>query len=472
MLRPLRTAWLHSTWDRFAELDLRAQFAIAGSVVATAAMLAIGNWVAARISVDLVEASAVASARYMDSFIAPLAQELSERATLSIGPIRAIDELLEGEALKDRVVSIKLWKPDGTLAYAHDVSQIGLKFEPGESMRAAFAGATVTELDRLDDAENAHDAALGIPLLEIYSPVRATWSGEIIAVAEFYENATTLTADIERARLQGWVVTGIVTLVIGLALFSIVHRGGRMIIQQRGALAQRLLAMERLAEQNQLLRQRTESASRRVVEINEANLRRVSADLHDGPAQLVGFASMRLAAVRSGRTARGHEALTEVAEALSRAMDEIREISRGLVLPELTQLDLEGTVEKAIGAHELRSHSTVGRDLHLKHIDAATALKICAYRFVQEGLNNASRHAEGGVQHVAGGLREGHLHLSIRNPVTRVQDEASLHRSDGLGLPGLRERVESLGGRLRFDIDAGEAVLAMEIELRREAANG
>jgi signal transduction histidine kinase len=470
MLWSLRSTPLRAIRDRFTALDLRAQFALAGSAVAVAAMLAIGNWVAARISVDLVEASAAASARYMDSFIAPLAQELSEQDTLSIGPIRAIDELLQTEQLKGRVVLIKLWKPDGTLAYAQDVSQIGQRFEPGESLGAAFAGATVTEFDRLDDAENAHEAALGMPLLEIYSPVRAAWSGDVIAVAEFYENATALTADIERARLQGWAVTGLVTLVIGLALFGIVHRGGRMIAQQRRALAERLAAMERLAEQNNLLRRRAENASRRVVEINEANLRRVSADLHDGPAQLVGFASMRLAAVRNGRTARTGEALTEVADALVQAMDEIREISHGLVLPELTRLDLEGTVEKAIGAHEVRSHSTVARDLHLKNIEAAPALKICAYRFVQEGLNNAWRHAEGGIRHVAGGMREGRLHLAVRNPVAAGQ--AGSGNAEGLGLPGLRERVESLGGTLRFAIDAGEALLAMDIELRKEAANG
>lgn len=471
MLHSSRLAWLRTVRDRFTALDLRAQFAIAGSIVAATAMLAIGNWVAARISVDLVEASAVASARYMDSFIAPLAQELAERDTLSIGPIRAIEEILESEALKGRVVSIKLWKPDGTLAYAQDLSQIGLRFEPGESLRAAFAGATVTELDRLEDAENARDARLGIPLLEIYSPIRAAWSGNVIAVAEFYENATTLAAEVNRARLQGWAVTGLATLAIGLALFGIVHRGERIITQQRKALAQRFADMKALAEQNNRLRRRAEDASRRVVEINEANLRRVSADLHDGPAQLVGFASMRLAAVRSGRTSRSGEALTEVADALAKAMDEIREISRGLVLPELTHLDLGGTVERAIDSHEMRSHSTVGRDLHLQQIDAAPALKICAYRFVQEGLNNAWRHAGGGDQRVAGGLRDGRLYLSIRNPVPQPADPAR-EPAQGMGLPGLRERVESLGGTLRFEIDGSEALLAMDIELRKDAASG
>lgn len=471
MLHSQRFVWLCTMRDRFAALDLRAQFAIAGSVVAGAAMLAIGNWVAARIAVDLVEAAAVASTRYMDSFIAPLAQELADHETLSIGPIRAIDEILESDALRNRVVSIKLWKPDGVLAYARDLSQIGVRFEPGESLRAAFAGVTVTELNRLDDAENAHDAALGIPLLEIYSPIRAAWSRDVIAVAEFYEDATQLSADIERARLQGWAVTGLVTLLIGLALFGIVHRGERMITQQRATLARRLDDMKLLADQNNRLRRRAEKASRRVVEINEANLRRVSADLHDGPAQLVGLASMRLAAVRSGRTARSQEALTEVADALAKAMDEIREISRGLVLPELNHLDLEATVQRAIDGHEMRSHSSVRRDLRLQRIEAAPALKICAYRFVQEGLNNAWRHAEGGVQQVCGGMRDGRLHLSIRN---RVAQRPASHRqpAEGLGLPGLRERVESLGGTLSFEIVGDEALLAMDIELRKDASNG
>jgi signal transduction histidine kinase len=48
-----------------------------------------------------------------------------------------------------------------------------------------------------------------------------------------------------------------------------------------------------LAAQNDSLRQRVQCASSRAAELNEQFFRRISVDLHDGPAQLLGFASLR-----------------------------------------------------------------------------------------------------------------------------------------------------------------------------------
>lgn len=462
-------AWLSRIADRFRRLDLTRQFVLAGSLVAVLAMLVVGYWVSNRIARDAIDSAAAATALYMDSFIAPLAQELETEETLSIGPIRALDEVLASPALKGRVVSIKIWKKDGGVAYAHDLDLMGKHFQPSESLSSAFRGNTVSELDRLDDAESAEEAAVGIPLLEIYSPVRAAWTGDIIAVAEFYEDASLLTAQIDRARLQGWLVTAGITLLIGVSLTGIVHRGSRLIAAQGEALANKVVESERITLQNQQLRLRAERATRRIAEINELNLRRIGADLHDGAAQLIGFAALRLDAVRGGRAKDAKEELREIADVLHAAMEEIRQISRGLMLPELESLGLQACIDRAIRNHEKRTATKVAASVEVGDPVVPTSVKICVYRFVQEGLTNAYRHGHGVDQAVEARWSGEHLAVEIRN---RAPQGAVATAGSGLGLAGLRERVESLGGTFGFRLDeGGQSVLSMEIPVNAEATD-
>ena len=108
-------------WNR---LSLAAQFALAGGVVMILSMLLIGRVVTERIEGGVVRNTAYATSQYMDSIISPLAQDLVDVDTLSPVARRALDEVFAGSALGQRVVSFKLWKPDGTVAHAMDASII------------------------------------------------------------------------------------------------------------------------------------------------------------------------------------------------------------------------------------------------------------------------------------------------------------------------------------------------------------
>ncbi|MFY9206762.1 MAG: two-component sensor histidine kinase, partial [Yoonia sp.] len=70
-----------------------------------------------------------------------------------------------------------------------------------------------------------------MPLLEVYSPIRQLWTGDVIAVAEFYERADMLVSDLATARRNSWLVVGGVFLASGLISFGIVQAGGRTIRQ-------------------------------------------------------------------------------------------------------------------------------------------------------------------------------------------------------------------------------------------------
>jgi signal transduction histidine kinase len=460
------TDYLRTRLARLDSLSLSMRFALTGSVVMIVAAVVTGYWLTNVISRGVVSNTAGATALFMDSFIGPLAQELDTADVLPIGPTRAMEELLEGSAFGKRVISVKLWKPGGLIAYAEDENLIGRRFPVSAGLEKAFAGSIVSELDELDEDESAGERNSGLPLLEVYSPIREVWTGRIIAVAEFYEDATALRRTLRGAVIEAWLLVAALMLMIGSALFGIVHRASRVIEDQRQALRDRMVEAVQASEQNRQLRVRVERAAGRAAELNERFLRRVGADLHDGPAQLISLAALKLSGI--ARAPRKSERLAEaqvVKGALDDAMREIRGICGGLSLPEIESKSLETIITGLVHAHERLTSTTVSVQLDLGTAPVSEALKICVFRFVQEGLSNAFRHASGIGQRIEAFIKGNTLTVALRNGP--ANGGKSSRNGTGLGLAGLRERVESLGGRFSFDAPEGrEVTMAMRVYLR------
>ncbi len=434
--------------NRWRSLSLAAQYLVAGGAVFACAMILIGIWVTRMIEQATITNTANATALYVDGVIAPLLPDLRNADTLDSGSRGALDEVLSRGALNSRIVSFKIWRPGGVVLYATDADLIGKTFPPGSALKSAWQGAVVAELDELHDAESAHEEAKGMPLLEIYSPIHEPWSGEIVAVSEFYENAKEFEAGLWRVRIESWLVVALVTAGTLVLLSGIVLRGSRTIDSQQGALAGQVRELSALLVRNQNLQARLQRASRSATANNERYLRRLGADLHDGPAQMLALAALRIdrdALVDPATDAemRGRE-IGAIKKSIDEAMAEIRTICAGLVLPQIETAELADIVETAVAAHEHRTHTHVARVCGPFSPRLSQPEKIAVYRFLQEALSNAFRHAGGRGQKVG-------CQLSGRRLRIEVTDEGpgfdpAVVTPDRLGLSGLRDRIESIGG--------------------------
>lgn len=452
------------TWK---SLSLAAQFAIAGGCVMLISMALVGRLVANRIEDGVVRNTALASAQYIDSIIAPLSQDLADADSLSPGAKRAIAELFHGTSLGDRVVSFKLWKPDGLVAEASDPALAGKRFDLSDNLKRALRGEVSASFEDLNDEEDRHEHDLGLPLLEIYSPIREVWSGKVIGAAEFYEVATQLEQDLASARKNSWVAVALIFSAIGALLYLIVLGGSRTIDRQRKALTERLDEVQALNDRNRLLRERIQGAAARASAMNDQSLRRIGADLHDGPAQLLGYAALRLDTLKDD--AADPDAVGQVERAIKDAMREIRTISRGLSLPDIETRSAEDIVQSVAEAHSARTGSEVAVTSEMPaDLPLAAAVKICLYRFVQEGLNNAWRYGGTAGQEVRLTHAAGRLRLAVRdNGPGFGAALAGAEDGGGMGLAGLRDRVESLGGvfaaRNRDDRPGAEIIMELEV---------
>jgi signal transduction histidine kinase len=450
----------HDLLHRWNSQSLARQFLIAGGLVSIAALLLVGAFVTSVIEAAVTRHSAATTALYVDSVIAPLLPDMRTSRELDQSITRALDETLAQGALGDRLASYRIWRRDGTLLYSSDKSLDG-RAEPGENdLRAAFAGEMVAEYNRPEDAG-------GQPLLKIYNPILQPWSCDVVAVSEFHEIATDFQRTLRYARIRSWLAVHAVTLAFFLALSAIVFRGSRTIDQQSRALQQRVGELSDLLAQNKALHARVQRASRRVAALNESHLRKVGADLHDGPAQLIALAALRLdniaADAHTSPEAREKE-LAAIKANLDEALGEIRSISSGLVLPQIEAAELPEILAKAVRAHEQRTGTSVELSLSGPIKPLPPSAKICIYRFVQEALNNSYRHGGGKGQRVEQTSEGGLVGVEVIDGGPGF-DPAAV-RPESLGLAGLRERVESLGGR--FSIESSDGGTRVKMSIRTE----
>jgi signal transduction histidine kinase len=352
-------------------------------------------------------------------------------------------------------VDLKIWRPDGTIAYSKRPDLIGQKMEPGESLSMAASGVVAAEFDHLSDEENVSERALNMPLLEIYSPIRESGTERIIAIAEIYQAGDHLAGELRAAQFQAALVVGGLSFLMLAALIGIVRRGSQIIGSQKTSLNERILELSRSLAINEELTQRVADANRRASESGERFLRRVSAELHDGPVQLIGLSLLRLDGLTAPKDAgRARETSEVIRSALQDALSEIRGLSNGMALPELETLSLEETLELAISNHERRSSTSVAISLPHGCPSVPASVKTCAYRFVQEGLNNAFRHAAGAGQQVALSWDGKVLAIEVSDAGPGLAGSNPPSSKSGLGLVGMRDRIESLGGSM--EVTSGE----------------
>lgn len=256
--------------------------------------------------------------------------------------------------------------------------------------------------------------------------------------------------------LQLFIFTCIASLVFFLMLYLNFRRGVKTIERQELKLNMQISRLSDLLESNKSLQKSMKTASSRAVELNEQFLRRVGADLHDGPAQILGYSVLRLDSISKQEEAKqfSHE-FHAVKEALEQSLDEIRGISSGLVLPEIASLSMEECLRKVVTLHSVKSDANIAQYYQNLDVEIPLPIKICAYRFVQEGLNNAHRHGQAKKCRISASIKSDELVISLKDNGMGFRKSTLNHEGDNIGLIGLRDRIESLGGKFSINSELG-----------------
>jgi signal transduction histidine kinase len=200
------------------------------------------------------------------------------------------------------------------------------------------------------------------------------------------------------------------------------------------------------------------AASRaRIVGAADATRRQLERDLHDGAQQRLVTLTLELRAAQGAVPPELGELASElsrVAEGLTSALDNLREIAHG-VHPAILA---EGGLGPALKTLARRSPLPVELDVRA-HARLPERVEVAAYYVVSETLTNAAKHAHASIVRVDVDVVERVLHLSVRD-----DGHGGADPSRGSGLVGLKDRVEALGGTISVQSPLG-AGTSVDVEL-------
>lgn len=200
---------------------------------------------------------------------------------------------------------------------------------------------------------------------------------------------------------------------------------------------------------NSQARQELAASRVRLVAASDETRRRIERDLHDGIQQRLVSLTLDLRgleAALSGEPAGVRTQLAEVVEGLGAALDELREISRGIHPAILS----EGGLVPALNALARRSPVPVELVTDIPaRLPAPT--EITGYYVVAELLTNVAKHAQATSVRIEAEHANGRLELVVSDDGTGGADPLR-----GTGLTGLVDRIDAVGGRIAIVSPPGD----------------
>ena len=257
------------------------------------------------------------------------------------------------------------------------------------------------------------------------------------------------------------------------------------IFDPRGDLAGRLITLqnttdrkraeverERLLAEVMASRETLRSLSRRLAEVHEEERRHLAREIHDEFGQVLTGLTLTLEMTSHLPAEQAKASLNEAQRMVSGLMELVRQVSLDLRPAMLDDLGLLPALLWYFDRYTSQTHVAVS--FHNEGIDGRflPEVETAVYRIVQEGLTNVARHA---------GVKEAVVKLGHNRRVLRVHIEdvgvgfdpgVTLAKGAGSGLPGIRERVEFLGGQLKVESAPGKGTrLTCELPLHNGATS-
>ena len=383
------------------------QFAIPGFVALL--LLAVASYVIAQ---RVAQDEALRDATELGQAMARLSVEpllADSDLARSVG-LSELDELARQKLMTEPVVAVRLWNPDGTIAYATDPRLIGRHFGLGEEeVEILTTGGVEAELSDLSKPENEFERRFG-ELVEVYLPVQDGAGRRYLF--EIYTRQSAITQAGQR------IMAAFTPVLVG----SLVVLTGILILLA-WRMARRL--QQDAADREQLLH--------RALDSSETERRRIAADLHDGVVQDLAGVTYALAALSDQTADPGVSAkLDRTATTTRGAVRSLRSLLVDIYPQSLSEAGLAAALTDLLSALPPPIQGTLSMPQPIALGDEQQA---AVYRAARESLQNVAKHsqatsvlmsvmatadggatlivADDGIGFVPGDVAAGHLGVSL-----------------------------------------------------------
>jgi signal transduction histidine kinase len=204
--------------------------------------------------------------------------------------------------------------------------------------------------------------------------------------------------------------------------------------------------------------------------------RRMARELHDTTAQSMSMVILDLETVRGESHLLSGKARTALSQSIllaRQSVKEIRTFSYLLHPPMLEELGLLAALRIFIDGFSRRSGIQVYKELPSVLPRMPAEWELALFHAVQEGLTNVQRHSHTPTAEVCLTIQYGLAILQIKNEGATVPARASgglPAATEGVGISGMRERVQACGGHVRLYSEENRTILDVDLPLLKAAS--
>lgn len=262
------------------------------------------------------------------------------------------------------------------------------------------------------------------------------------------------------------------TLYIFVGISSILFNESLRFAKRRAeenahALAVKSEALQEEINKRQITEKEKEGLLRKLVDLQELERSRISRELHDQCGQdlvalqlNMGYLKSFLSKLDLGPEQRASMVIEDSSRILTSLGKEIHSLAFDLRPQCLDDLGLPTAIESLLEDWKNRSGLEVDFECRAwEHCDSNKEVSLVFYRVLQEAINNALKHAKCRRLSVVLDVQQGMFVQIIEDDgagISKSINDLSLEGQHvGLGIPGMRERLRSVGGELEIESQVG-----------------
>ena len=234
----------------------------------------------------------------------------------------------------------------------------------------------------------------------------------------------------------------------------------------------------RLLEQSHRLQEQLRLLSRQLLAAQEEERKRISRELHDEIAQTLTGINVRLAALKTEATVNTkglQKKITRTQRMVEKSVNIVHRFARELRPTLLDDLGLIPALHSFVKSFSKQTCIHIRLTVFAEVEKLDNAKRTVLYRVAQEALTNVARHAQASRVEVSIQKLPGAARMEIKDNGKSFQVDSVLHAKGNkrLGLLGMRERVEMVGGSLRVESAPGQGTtICAQIPLGNGRAGG
>lgn len=214
-------------------------------------------------------------------------------------------------------------------------------------------------------------------------------------------------------------------------------------------------------EQEMLTISTQAEVAHRLMDLREMERLQIARDLHDGPLQeLIALSFAIQAIINEQNNPADKESLQLIQDSLMEQIGDLRSYAGELRPPSLTAFGLEFAIRSHLeGYREKHPEIECIFDTESIGLSIPETVRLAVYRIYQEAMNNVTRHSEASQVRISLSNQKGSLVLNVEDNgrgFTIPDGWVEQARKGHLGMVGIHERVEAVGGTVQIHSSPGK----------------